>query len=251
MSTAVTVYVTYGLFALGGLGVYLLMPRIGRSTRGAGAIFGMAALAGLLGLCTQWLAVGGVDVLFYVSAIVALVASVKMITHTMPVYSALYFVLVVLAVTPLLLLQEAEFLAVALVIVYAGAILVTYVFVIMLSQQTPPPTCDRRAREPFVAVLAGFLTMSMVASQIVRWTGSTKTVESLAASATVEGGADNTTAIGTLLVSDYLAAFELAGVLLLIAMIGAIAVSRKRVPKHPVVEAAEPPGMIGRSVPPY
>ena len=57
--------------------------------------------------------------------------------HPRPVYSAVYFVLVVLATTGLCVLAAAEFLAAALVIVYGGAIMVTYIFVIMLAQQAP------------------------------------------------------------------------------------------------------------------
>ena len=248
--TSAWVYLIYGVFALGALGVYLLMPQPGRTTRTGGAIISVAALAGVLALCAdRFLAPSGVNVLFYVAAAVALVSAVKMITHEKPVYSALYFVLVVLAVTPLLLLQAAEFLAVALVIVYAGAILVTYVFVIMLSQQSDQPIYDRRAREPLLAVFAGFVTMAAVAGQIDEVPGISGERPAVTASEAASVG--NTTEVGAVMMEEYLVAFELAGVLLLIAMIGAIAVSRKQVPPDETVSAAPPPGKIGREVPPF
>jgi len=154
----------YATFVAGGLSVYLLMPGPRKSARTAGAVIGLAALAGAMVLCgSEFLSGGGINAYFYPAAVVAVFAAVKMITHEKPVYSALYFVLVVLAVTWLLILQSAEFLAVALVIIYAGAILVTYVFVIMLAQQSDQPTYDRRAREPLTAVFAGFLLAAVVA----------------------------------------------------------------------------------------
>jgi len=248
--TPASVYLVYGFFAAGAIAVYFMMPRPGRATNVAGGLLGLAALAAVLGLTAQqFLAPAGVNVLFYVSATIALVSSVKMITHDRPVYSALYFVLVVLAVTPLLLLQDAEFLAVALVIIYAGAILVTYVFVIMLSQQSDQPIYDRRAQEPFVAVFAGFVTMAVVAGQMGALPEQAAVVSSMWPGAAKE--ISNTTRVGEVMMSDYVVAFELAGVLLLIAMIGAIAVSRKRVPTEVLAEAEPPPGAIGRHVPPF
>lgn len=251
----------YLVFALGALGVYFLMPRAGRSTKAAGAVFALPALAGVLMLCANQLpALSGANVLFYVSASVALMAGVKVITHEKPVYSALYFVLVVLAITPLLILQSAEFLAIAMVIIYAGAILVTYVFVIMLAQQSGQPVYDRQAREPFMAVCAGFVTMAVIAGQITHlpepWTATT--APNLVAQVGPGGEAvpeadtvDNIERVGAVMLSEYVVAFELAGVLLLVAMIGAIAVSRKRVPTDEPVTPAPPPGTIGREVPPF
>ncbi len=248
--TATLIYLIYGVFALGAVGVYLLMPVPGRATRTGGAIIAIAALAGMLALCAHRLMTpSGVNVLFYIAAAVALFSAVKMITHDRPVYSALYFVMVILAVTPLLLLQAAEFLAVALVIIYAGAILVTYVFVIMLSQQSDQPIYDRRAREPLLAVFAGFVTMAVVAGQIGALPKPLEESEPLMASQAAEFG--NTAEVGAVMMSDYLVAFELAGILLLIAMIGAIAVSRKQVPTDETIPAAPPPGKIGREVPPF
>ncbi len=244
------VYVT---FALGGLAIYFLMPRTDRSTRGAGAIFGVAALAAAMVLCaSRFLGTEGGNVFFYLSAVVAVASAVKVITHEKPVYSALYFVLTVLAIAPLLIIQHAEFLAVALVIIYAGAILVTYVFVIMLAQQGGASIYDRRARQPFVAVFGGFFTMALIAGQMTVLPEE-HVVQGTLASASAERATElgNTAMIGGVMMTDYLVAFEIAGVLLLVAMVGAIAMSRKRVPTEVVRASAKPPGQIGREVQPF
>ena len=111
---------------------------------------------------------------FVIFSLCAVAASMRMITHDRPVYSALYFVLVVLSSAGLFLLLEAEFMAFALVIVYAGAILITYMFVLMLSNQTTESTeeqiqasYDRIPREPAAAVGVGFLLLCLITGTVV------------------------------------------------------------------------------------
>ncbi len=240
-------YMAYATFALGGLAVYFMMPRSGRSTKTAGAILGVAGLAAAMVLCaSRFSGTSGGGVFFYLSAVVVVGSAAKVITHEKPVYSALYFVLTVLAITPLLVLQEAEFLAVALVIIYAGAILVTYVFVIMLSQQSVAPAYDRRARDPLLAVFAGFLTMAVIVGQMtVLPEGSGVSVRPEAVEV------DNTIQVGRVMMSEYVVGLEVAGVLLLIAMVGAIAISRKPVDSEEGSAALRPPGEIGKEVAPF
>src|SRR5690606_16736150 len=83
--------------------------------------------------------------------------------HPRPVYAALYFILTILASAGLYLLLSAEFMTFALVIVYAGAILITYLFVIMLATEAPQAgevealaPYDRYSGEPVCAVILGF-----------------------------------------------------------------------------------------------
>ena len=184
-----------------------------------------------------------------------------MITHPRPVYSALYFVLLVVAVAFLLVLQRAEFLAVALIIIYAGAILVTYAFVIMLAQQAGAAAYDIRSREPFWAVLAGFVTMGAVAGQIDHLPDAALPPaedQIRLAQAPVQAdpaGPDenigNTEAVGRSLLTTYVITLEVAGVLLLVAIVGAIAIVRKRVPADEVAGEEKPLGQIGKEVPPF
>jgi NADH-quinone oxidoreductase subunit J len=109
-------------------------------------------------------------VYFWIFAAVALVSALRVITHPKPVYSALYFVLTVFASAGLFVLLWAEFMAVALIIIYAGAILVTYVFVIMLAAEATPTSGpmaglaehDAISREPLIACAVGFALMGVL-----------------------------------------------------------------------------------------
>jgi NADH:ubiquinone oxidoreductase subunit 6 (subunit J) len=83
-----------------------------------------------------------------------------MTTQSTPVHAALSFALVVLASCGLFLLQAAPFLMAATIIVYAGAIVVTFLFVIMLAQQEGPSNADQRSREPFLASVAGCVLLA-------------------------------------------------------------------------------------------
>lgn len=161
---------------VGAAGLYLLLvpahaaPRR-RALRTSGALLGLGALAYLLtGLGGAIGAEGNPETFFLVFTAIALAAGVKMITTSRPVYSALYFVLVVLASAGLFLLLAAEFMAFALIIVYAGAILITYMFVLMLAQQSPDPEhpagqaeYDVNPREPAAGAVVGFVLLVLFA----------------------------------------------------------------------------------------
>src|SRR5205807_7606599 len=82
-----------------------------------------------------------------------------LITQRNPVRAALSFALVVLSTCGLFLLQAAPFLMAATTIVYAGAIIVTFIFVIMLAQQAGLSDADQRSREPLLACVAGFVLL--------------------------------------------------------------------------------------------
>ncbi|MCH8147320.1 MAG: NADH-quinone oxidoreductase subunit J, partial [Planctomycetes bacterium] len=229
-----TAYLLYFVFALGGAGLYFLLPQGDRPRTAVGGVLGLGALVVWLSiLAFGGLADAGVSGYFYLFATIAVVAAVRVVTHVRPVYSALYFIMVVVAVAALLVLQGAEFLAVALIIIYAGAILVTYLFVIMLASQGGSPAYDGRAREPFMAVLGGFVLMAAVAGRAGEMPVSV--AEPPAArltsdAALVESSGSNTLDIGAIVMTKYVVALEIAGALLLIAMVGAIALSKKRVP---------------------
>lgn len=252
----ITAYFLYAIFAVGGAGVYFLLPRTEKPKTVVGAGLGIAALLGLIALiATRIAAPEDSAVLFYLFSAIAVLAAVRVITHPRPVYSAVYFVLVVLAVAALLVLQEAEFLAVALVIIYAGAILVTYVFVIMLAQQPGSPVYDRRAREPFAAVLAGFVLMGAIAGRAAdlpdppQQTATVSLTQDQGESAVTALG--NTYVIGAAVMTKYVVALEISGVLLLVALVGALGMTRKKVPSETVRAAQRPLGEVGKDLEPY
>ncbi len=259
--TGVLPNLIYLVFAVGAAGVYFALPRSGRSTGHAGGLLGLAAVALLVLVAVSKAAPRDWAGFTYLFSAVALLAAGRVITHPKPVYCVLYFVLVVVAVAFLVVLQEAEFLGVALVIVYAGAILVTYAFVLMLAQPSVAFSEDTRSREPFWAVLAGFVSMAVIAGQVGRLperaTAASPTAQlvshpvgPIAAPSSDQAGG-NTAGVGRELLTTYVLTFELAGVLLLVAMIGAIAIARKRVPAEEVPTAELPLGQIGRQVPPF
>jgi NADH-quinone oxidoreductase subunit J len=246
----------YFIFALGGAGIYFLLPRGDRPKVVVGAILGLSAvIAFIIVLATHVMSSDPAGGYFYVFATIALVAAARVITHSKPVYSAVYFVLVVVAVAAMLVLLHAEFVAIALIIIYAGAIMVTYLFVIMLARQPGSPIYDRRAREPFLAVLAGFVLMAAVAGRAgdmperadrnvpVTLTASDEPVPMLPDS--------NTLAVGATVMTKYVVALEIAGMLLLIAMVGAIALSKKKVPTDGHRPEPVTLGVVGKEVPPY
>lgn len=255
--TATTAYLLYLIFAVGGVGVYFLLPKAGRPQTLPGAVVGVLAVVGLLTvLGARVISPAETSAFFYLFAAIAVLASARVITHPNPVYCAVYFVLVVIAVAALLVLQRAEFLAVALVIIYAGAILVTYLFVIMLAHQGGSPVYDRRSREPLLAVLAGFVLMAAVAGRAEDLPVPASRLPVAVPTADAEDPVappvdSNTTAIGEAVMIRYVVALEIAGLLLLIAMVGAIGLSRKKVPIERLAVPTKPIGQVGREVEPY
>jgi NADH-quinone oxidoreductase subunit J len=175
----------YLMSVLGAAGIYLVLGKSSRPLKWTGIVLLLAAAA--------WLAKDGITRLapttaiegerpgpfFYIFAAIAIASAIRMITHTRPVYCALYFVMVVLSSAGMFLLLAAEFMAFALVIVYAGAILITYLFVLMLAQQSPTPDepdsgsadYDRIPREPLAATVVGFLLLAVLTDIIAGATG--------------------------------------------------------------------------------
>jgi NADH:ubiquinone oxidoreductase subunit 6 (subunit J) len=99
-------------------------------------------------------------VLFYSFSAIAVVAGVLLVTQTNPARAALSFALVVLATCAMFLLQAAPFLMAATIIIYAGAIIVTFLFVLMLAQQEGRSDADWRSREPLLACIGGFVLLA-------------------------------------------------------------------------------------------
>lgn len=153
--------------ALGAVGVCLALPRRGLTPQVVGAaVAGLAAGVVVLTL-TLKNPEHRPNVYFYIFAAVALGSAVRVITHPKPVYAALYFILTIIASAGLYLVLSAEFMAFALIIVYAGAILITYLFVIMLASQSASEETDKgeqeydiSAREPIAASVVGFLLLA-------------------------------------------------------------------------------------------
>jgi NADH-quinone oxidoreductase subunit J len=162
-------------------------------------------------------------VMFYVLASVGLVSGLMVITRQNAVHSALFLVGVFLSVAGVYVVLGAEFLAAVQLLVYAGGILVLFLFVIMLVKLERMPI-PRRGR--FLALVGTLLVLALVAlmGQIVLEGGAGGTTGPLSPS---PGEPGNLERIGMSLYRDYLLPFEVASVLLLVAMIGAIVLARE------------------------
>ncbi|SIO62141.1 NADH-quinone oxidoreductase subunit J [Singulisphaera sp. GP187] len=146
---------------LGAVGTYLLLPHKFGTTkpRRMQAVGGGLTALALLLFALFWTPPGPFlsGVFFYLFSFTALAGALLTITSRNPIYSALWFAAVVLSTSGLFLLEGAQFLAAGTVIVYAGAIIVTFLFVIMLAQMEGRALYDRSARSPFRATLTCFL----------------------------------------------------------------------------------------------
>jgi NADH-quinone oxidoreductase subunit J len=164
--------------------------------------------------------------LFWLLAIIALVASVSMVIQRNPVHSALSLILTLLSLAGLFLLLSSHFLAVIQVIIYAGAIMVLFLFVIMLLDvQRTETTVSRVKMQKSLGVVLGvvfFLETVLVLRS--------STVKEIAASALSPLDPDFGTAaaLGRVLVSHYVFPLQLAAVLLFVALIGAVVLSKRR-----------------------
>jgi NADH:ubiquinone oxidoreductase subunit 6 (subunit J) len=144
---------------LGGVAIYLLLPR----PRAYPPLWG-AAIGALALLLAGWMVIRHAGfhpdtVLFYAFSGIAIVAGVLLISQRNPARAALSFALVVLSTCGLFLLQAAPFLMAATIIIYAGAIIVTFLFVLMLAQQEGVSDADFRSREPLLSTVAGFVLL--------------------------------------------------------------------------------------------
>lgn len=147
---------------IGGLAILLLLPRPRPLPWFLGTVAGLASL--LLGalLLVRGTGLNPETVLFYAFAALAVVSGALLVTQANPARAALSFTLVVLSTGGLFLLLAAPFLMAATVIVYAGAIIVTFLFVLMLAQQAGHSSADARSREPELTTLTGFLLLATI-----------------------------------------------------------------------------------------
>lgn len=167
----------------------------------------------------------GEAVAFYTLAVLILGFAVLVVTARNTVHSVLFLVMNFLAVAALYVVLRAEFLAVIQVLVYAGGIVVLYLFVVMLVNLKRPPEAhqDRRRRSRLGLLVAGVLLAQLVAIAASSLRGAAGARP--AGAAAVGGG--NVQQVGWSLYVDYLVPFEVASMLLLAAMIGAIILARR------------------------
>jgi NADH-quinone oxidoreductase subunit J len=166
-----------------------------------------------------------VEVLFWVFASILVIAALAMITVRNPVHAALLLVLCFFTSASIWLLLEAEFLAVVLILVYVGAVMVLFLFVVMMLDIKIEEVRARPTRYAVLGVIvAGVVVFEIVA---VVWTNSLGTeVAETVASRPLDYS--NTAELGKVLYTQYVYPFELAAVLLLIAIVAAISLTMRK-----------------------
>jgi NADH-quinone oxidoreductase subunit J len=164
-------------------------------------------------------------VLFYLFALVLLFASVRVITARSTVHAALFLVLAFGNAACLWLLLRAEFLAIALVLVYVGAVMVLFLFVVMMLDIKIDPL-----REGFARYLPVALVVAVVmAAEMFTLIGVQRAVPTQAAiAAAAAPGVSNTEWLGRAMFTQYLLPFEVAAVILTVAIVAAIALTLRR-----------------------
>lgn len=166
-------------------------------------------------------------VVFYAFAAILLVAAIGVIASRNPVHSALFLVLCFFQSSVLWLLIEAEFLAIVLVLVYVGAVMVLFLFVVMMLDIK-----TEELREGFTRYFwLGIAVAAIVVLEIgqVIWFRS-EGLEFLTRPESYPADFSNTTALGSVLYTDHVYAFELAAMLLLLAIIAAISLTMRKRP---------------------
>jgi len=261
MSSPLVPTLTLALCVFAGIGTFFLLPRVKKNTSLRMIGGGMVAVAGVgfvVALVRWAISLGDINasyVYFWVFSILAIAGAARVVTHAQPVYSAIYFVLTVFATAGLFVLMAAELLAAALIIIYAGAILVVYVFVIMLASEasgdgvisnaiskTVGPNVkatdfDSASREPLLACIGGFTIMAVMLFVIfdrapqLKPALSTGQIPLAIEQATTDLGTPTggIQRLGVYMFTHQAIAVQLAGLLLTLAMVGAIIIARKQV----------------------
>lgn len=237
--------------------LWLLLPKASDTvaSRRLGYLLGAVALIGFAATGRS-LGCVGEDAVFLTVAGIAVISGLATIVTRSPVYSAIWFAMALAGVSGVLLVLGAQFLGVATIVVYAGAILVMFLFVLMLAQPSGMAPYDRVSNEPMLAAAAGAVLLGLLTLSIGRLSAAEpaaccrmpsraqavaaaladgavakddESTEStpLIAPATAgrdTGDANEVAHLGAELFGRHLFAVEVAGVLLLVALVGAIAV---------------------------
>ncbi|HNQ57083.1 MAG TPA: NADH-quinone oxidoreductase subunit J [Candidatus Desulfobacillus denitrificans] len=162
-------------------------------------------------------------VLFYILSTILVVAALRVVTSRNPVHAVLFLVLAFFNASGLWLLLQAEFLAIALIVVYVGAVMVLFLFVVMMLDINL-----ERLRQGFWSNLwlGGPIAVLMVVEMVAVLSARSFGLEAMPAPAATAGS--NTRALGAAIYTEYFYPFELASVILLVALIAAVALNLRQ-----------------------
>jgi len=179
------------------------------------------------------------ELIFYVFSLVLVFASVAVITVRNPIYAVLFLVLAFFSAAAIWMLMEAEFLAIILIVVYVGAVMVLFLFVVMMLDINLVPFKEGFTRYLPVAVL---VALAMATEMLmVLWSKGRFGVEMFPIPAANSADYSNTRELGVLLYTEYLLPFEVAGVILLVAIIAAVALTLRT---RPGIRTQDPAAQI-------
>ncbi|MEI7588986.1 MAG: NADH-quinone oxidoreductase subunit J [Chitinophagia bacterium] len=162
------------------------------------------------------------EIIFYALSVFALVCAIMVLVSKNPIHSVLWLILVFFAISGHYILLNAQFLAIVNIIVYAGAIMVLFLFVIMLMNVKKDSEPQKQLFVKFIGVIAGgsFLTLLIsLVKQSIPLVGKTVLLK--------EGSIGLIHPLGKALFTDYVVPFEISSVLFLSAMVGAVLIGKK------------------------
>ena len=161
------------------------------------------------------------SVFFYLFALVTCLSGLMVISSRNPVHSVLFLILAFFNAAGLFILLNAEFLAMLLVVVYVGAVAVLFLFVVMMLDINFSELREGFQKyRPLGLVIGGILIAELIATFFE--------YSDMSTSLPAQQGVHNTRALGQMIYTDYIYLFQLAGLILLVAMVGAIALTLRR-----------------------
>ena len=162
------------------------------------------------------------SVFFYAFAGLLVISALRVITARNPVHAALFLVLAFFCASGLWMLLKAEFLSLALILVYVGAVMVLFLFVVMmLDLDLEHLRRDFKKYLPVAFLMGAVIVLELSIVLIRSFIGTSSPVQPMLEESTMS----NTKALGMLIFVDYVYAFEVAGVILLVAIIAAVALT--------------------------
>ena len=173
------------------------------------------------------------DIIFVISAAVCILSAILIVSQRNPVYSVVYMLPFFLGMTMIFVLLQAPFLAAIQMIVYGGAILVVFLFVIMLINLKPEELRDDFALLPYLASIVGILLLGLGIGLLAK-SGATPAMETAFITEVVKADAHvplfgSAESLAGPLFRQHLIPFELASILIVVAMLGAVLLSKKKV----------------------
>ena len=166
--------------------------------------------------------------MFYVFSAVAIACAAMVITSRNPVHSVLFLILAFFNAAGLFVLLGAEFLAMILVVVYVGAVAVLFLFVVMMLDVNFADLRKGASRYVWIGAAVGIVLAAEVTLMVGSWTVGDKAGNLLSAATPAASEVHNTKALGNLLYTDYILLFQGAGMVLLVAMVGAIVLTLRQ-----------------------